>query len=112
MNRNYILIGLYLSGLILAAGVIGSQAKAETVRSQTVVNHFKKERPCPSTNLTKGSCPGYVVDHIVPLACRGLDDPINMQWQSILEGKKKDRWERKDCSIWKNFKHQLIGGTK
>jgi hypothetical protein len=42
--------------------------------------------------------PGYVVDHIVPLACGGADAPSNMQWQTIAAGKAKDKWERKGCS--------------
>ena len=41
--------------------------------------------------------PGYVVDHIVPLACGGADAPSNMQWQSAVEAKAKDRVERKGC---------------
>lgn len=40
---------------------------------------------------------GYVVDHKVPLACGGSDDPSNMQWQTVAEGKAKDKWERKGC---------------
>ncbi len=41
--------------------------------------------------------PGYVVDHIVPLACGGANAPSDMQWQTIAEGKAKDKWERKGC---------------
>lgn len=41
---------------------------------------------------------GYVIDHIIPLACGGADAPSNMQWQTIAQGKAKDRWERKGCS--------------
>jgi len=37
--------------------------------------------------------PGYVIDHIVPLARGGADTPANMQWQTIQEAKEKDRWE-------------------
>lgn len=41
--------------------------------------------------------PGYVVDHIIPLACGGADVPSNMQWQTIAAGKAKDKWETKGC---------------
>jgi len=41
--------------------------------------------------------PGYVVDHVVPLACGGADAPSNMQWQTTAEAKAKDRIERRGC---------------
>ena len=40
---------------------------------------------------------GYVVDHIRPLACGGLDAPSNMQWQTVAVAKAKDKTERKGC---------------
>lgn len=43
--------------------------------------------------------PGYIVDHVVPLACGGADDPSNMQWQTVSAAKAKDKWERKGCSL-------------
>lgn len=41
--------------------------------------------------------PGHVVDHIIPLACGGADAPSNMQWETVADGKAKDKWERKGC---------------
>src|SRR5258705_13714753 len=41
--------------------------------------------------------PGYVIDHIIPLACGGADDPSNMQWQTVEAAKAKDRVERAGC---------------
>lgn len=73
-------------------------ASAETVRSRTQVNHFKKANACPATGIASTkACKGYVVDHIKPLACGGKDHPSNMQWQTVAEGKAKDKWERKGC---------------
>ena len=66
-------------------------------RSQHAKNEFKHAHPCPSTGKNHGGCPGYVIDHVNPLACGGADAPGNMQWQTIDAGKAKDRWERSGC---------------
>src|SRR5439155_9707580 len=62
-------------------------------RSETAKRDFEHHHPCPSTGKTSGACPGYVVDHIVPLKRGGADDPSNMQWQTAGAAKAKDRWE-------------------
>ena len=62
-------------------------------RSETAKNKFKRERPCPSNGNTSGKCPGYVIDHVTPLECGGADAPSNMQWQTVAEGKAKDKTE-------------------
>ena len=41
--------------------------------------------------------PGYVIDHIKPLACGGIDAPANMQWQTKEAARLKDRTERVGC---------------
>jgi hypothetical protein len=64
-------------------------------RSAAAKLAFEKQHPCPATGKAGGSCPGYVVDHVKPLATGGADAPSNMQWQTTAEGKLKDRTERK-----------------
>jgi hypothetical protein len=39
--------------------------------SYSAKHEFQREHPCPSTERTSAACPGYVRDHIKPLACRG-----------------------------------------
>jgi hypothetical protein len=72
--------------------------QAKEQRSRAVTLEFQRENPCPSTGLTTGACPGYVKDHIMPLACGGPDAVSNLQWQTIEDGKAKDRWERQACA--------------
>jgi hypothetical protein len=65
----------------------------EVRRCRAARDAFERENPCPSTWLTRGPCPGYVVDHIVPLKRGGADDPSNMQWQSTADARAKDKVE-------------------
>ncbi|WP_427500783.1 HNH endonuclease signature motif containing protein [Methylomonas sp. MED-D] len=87
---------------------LSTEAKQE--RSQAAKEAFKREHPCPANGANHGPCPGYVIDHVTPLACGGADDPSNMQWQTEAEGKAKDKWERKDCSTGSS-KHSSSGGA-
>lgn len=61
------------------------------VRSEAARDAFMRQTGYPHGR------PGYVVDHIVPLACGGADSPSNMQWQTMGEAKAKDKIELKGC---------------
>ena len=76
-----------------AAVGVTRDSHGRITRSETAKRDFERHHPCPSTGKTSGACPGYVIDHIVPLKRDGSDDPSNMQWQTIDAAKAKDRWE-------------------
>ncbi len=65
-------------------------------RSKQARDDFRKAQPCPG-GPDRGStrrCSGFVIDHVKPMECGGADAPSNMQWQTIAEGKAKDKTER------------------
>jgi 5-methylcytosine-specific restriction endonuclease McrA len=68
-------------------------------RDRNVPAAFQRQFPCPSTGKTTGACPTHVRDHVIPLACGGPDTIANLVWQTVDEGKAKDRWERQ-CWRW------------
>lgn len=82
--------------LIVLIGSIGS-IDAKTNRDPAQRAAFMRMNPCPATGLRRGACKGYVVDHRKALACGGADAPYNMAWQTVADGKAKDKWERKSC---------------
>ena len=68
------------------------------LRRADVIKAFKKAHPCPITHLSTGSCPGWSIDHVLPLARGGCDAVFNMQWlkneiKSCAGTLCKDRWE-------------------
>lgn len=100
--------------LVLAAGLAAADPLAETrycgpeikrdaagriERSGVVRRAFRNLYPCPSTGQRRGACPGWNIDHVIPLAAGGCDAVPNMQWLPE-EIKRcplaacKDRWER------------------
>ncbi len=89
-----ILILLLLPAL---AGAVERDAHGRIARSRTEVARFKRMHPCPATGMPYGACRGWVIDHVVPLACGGPDAVRNMQWQTTAAAKAKDRWERRHC---------------
>jgi hypothetical protein len=88
-----------LAIVFIAACAISMGSSARIHRSHVPIHAFVKAHACPSTGRNRLPCPGYVIDHIQALACGGPDATSNMQWQTIAEGKAKDRWERRGCGI-------------
>lgn len=79
-----------MAGALL--GFAGS-ADGHIPRSAAAKHAFQRERPCPATHAPRGPCPGWQIDHIVPLKCNGLDAPGNMQWLTVADHAAKTRRE-------------------
>lgn len=100
--KNALRCVLVLAALLSAAPIAAeSPSKCSTcprdhhgriVRSRKALHDFQVQTGYPHGRR------GYVVDHIIPLACGGVDVPSNMQWQTIAAAKAKDKIERRGCS--------------
>lgn len=77
------------------AAIIGTAQAAPRSAAERLA--FKREQPCPATGQRRGSCPGYVIDHVRPLCAGGPDLRSNMQWQTTADGLAKDKLERCEC---------------
>lgn len=69
-------------------------------RRADVLAAFRKVHPCPSTMLFGGACPGWAMNHSLPLACGGCDAVGNLAWlptdiKSCAGPHCVDRFERK-----------------
>jgi 5-methylcytosine-specific restriction endonuclease McrA len=81
-------------------GTVERDANGKISRSRSLLTDFKHLYACPSTGKHYGSCPGWAIDHVIPLACGGCDAIENLQWlpdaiKSAAGKYPKDRWERK-----------------
>jgi hypothetical protein len=89
---------------LLSAVHAGERSAAERLA-------FIRHNPCPATGERRGSCPGYVVDHVIPLCAGGPDKPANMQWQTVADSLVKDREERRECRTLKKNAGKTAWGT-
>ena len=84
-------------GLTLLVMFMAFTSEATQHRSAAEVLAFKRQNPCPSTQLRRGACPGFQVDHVQPLCSGGSDTVMNMQWLSIADHRIKTRQDVRVC---------------
>lgn len=82
-----------------ATGQVQRNANGATQRSPQVLAAFRELYHCPATKSATGPCPGWAIDHVIPLACGGADAVYNLQWlpneiKSASGRVSKDRFER------------------
>lgn len=81
---------------MLIASMVGD-ADAKIARSKKAIAEFKRIEPCPANANRYGPCPGWQIDHRVPLKCKGADTPSNMQWLTVADHKRKTAKESRLC---------------
>lgn len=79
-------------------------ARGEIVRRADVLRAFKKVHACPLYAIAAakgveathkpGTCPGWYMDHSIPLSCGGCDAVANLQWLPEAMWRAKSRFER------------------
>jgi hypothetical protein len=85
--------------VVVLVGVTSGLAWSSVTRNAAVIRAFRKAHPCPATGASTGPCPGWVVDHQIPLCLTGPqgDALFNLHWQASQTAKEKDRLEKALC---------------
>jgi hypothetical protein len=81
----------------LACGLLFLWMNAADARDRNVPAEFRKIYACPATGLKTGPCPGWNIDHHIPLCAGGPDTIANMNWMSIEDHKAKTKLDMKEC---------------
>jgi hypothetical protein len=84
-----------------ALALVSASAVAQPLRSPALRAEFQRLEPCPATGLTRGACPGYEVDHAVPLCLGGqrVDTISNLQWLTIEAHRRKTAEDVRLCRL-------------
>jgi hypothetical protein len=84
-KKNIAFFGAYL--IILLVAIFSPDSMASSCRSYNVKRQFDRQQGYPHGRK------GYIVDHICALSVGGIDSTINMQYQTTVESKAKDKIE-------------------
>lgn len=88
---------MFLAALATVALSSATAASTDSIRKESTVRAFRKANACPATGKIQATCPGYVIDHMIPLCAGGPDAVTNMAWQTTAASYTKDVLERSIC---------------
>ena len=87
-----------MRSVVLLSLLLALPAAAERIpRSAAEVLAFKRHNLRPATGQRRGACPGYAVDHVVPLGVGGQDLSENMQWIKNRDHRIKTLVDVREC---------------
>ncbi len=76
-------------------GFVPRDADGRIKRSKAAIMAFRRQWPCPATGKKTGACPGWALNHSVPLDCGGCDVSQNLEWMRNDVKRVHDTYERK-----------------
>jgi len=82
---------------ILVLTLSTAHAADRIERSAAEIRAFRAENPCPATGRRAGACPGWQVDHSIPLCAGGEDKHTNMAWLSVEDHRFKTVVDAREC---------------
>src|ERR1700712_2172249 len=87
-------MGVAASWAVLA---FASPQALATPPSPAAQAEFQRLHPCPVNDARAGACPGYVIEHVVPLCLGGPDVAYNLRWQTVAEAKMNEVRDTRRC---------------
>lgn len=84
--------GPALLALLLVCAAIDAAPRSRAMRAE-----FQRTNPCPANGNTRGPCPGWQADHILPLCAGGADRADQLQWLTVAEHAAKTRSDVAFC---------------
>jgi hypothetical protein len=73
LHKAFVIAALCIAAIAPCQSTLAAGPHTTTHRDPKERALFMHQHPCPSTGKAHGACPGYVVDHVTPLACGGAD---------------------------------------
>lgn len=86
-----------LAAVLLLALVFRPAEASARERDRAERAQFQRANPCPANGARRGACPGYEIDHVVPLCAGGRDHRTNMQWLTVREHRQKTTTDVRAC---------------
>lgn len=86
-----------LSALAVGLAILLAAPLDADARDRQQRRAFVREHPCPVTGKRSGPCPGWQVDHVIPLCAGGADHPKNMQWLTVRRHRIKTSTDLRLC---------------
>ena len=87
-----------------ATSVVAAPPSKErrTLRTLTPRAEFVQLNPCPANGRAVAACPGYIIEHAIPLCAGGRDTADNLVWRRASDARRREAVEQRYCGCVRN----------